>query len=190
MKLSVLENAPNVFRFMLSDASFNSANAIRRIATNSVGSMAIDTVTFYENSTSIFDEYIAHRLGLVPILTPKGYGENDEVLFSMHADGPAIAYSKDLKSNEKDVKVANENIPIMKLADGQSLRIEAKAIMGTGTRSSKFQPGIVSYKANEKGDEFEFYVETFGQMPALEIITRTLGIISESLKEMYKELKK
>ena len=43
MKLSVLENTPKVFRFKLDKASTNFANAIRRIAINSVMSFAIDT---------------------------------------------------------------------------------------------------------------------------------------------------
>ena len=83
MKIDILEDKGNVFRFSLKSASNAYANAIRRIATGSVPTFAIDKVTFYENSSSIFDEYIAHRIGLVPITTPlKGYTEKDEVLFT------------------------------------------------------------------------------------------------------------
>jgi DNA-directed RNA polymerase subunit D len=189
MKITVMESTPMSLRFRLSGAGFGVANAIRRSAINSVGSFAIDSVTFYENSTSMFDEYIAHRIGLVPLVTPsKGYDEKDEILFSLSAEGPVTVYSKDLKSTDKSVKVANENIPIMKLAQGQVLRLDGKAILGVGSRSSKFQPGLVTYK--QLGDnEFEFYIETFGQMPPAEILSRTLSIISENVKEVRKELK-
>ncbi|HUB92372.1 MAG TPA: DNA-directed RNA polymerase subunit D [Candidatus Saccharimonadales bacterium] len=188
MKLTILENTPKVFSFKLDKVSTSFANAIRRIAINSVPSFAIDSVTFYENSSAIFDEYIAHRIGLVPIVTPNGYDEKDEVLFKLEAEGPGTVYSKSLESNDRSVKVANPNIPIIKLAEGQKLRIDAKAIIGTGARSAKFQTGIVTYK-QLTDTSFEFYVETFGQIPAPEILTKTLGIITNNVKEVYKELK-
>ena len=138
----------------------------------------------------MFDEYIAHRVGLVPLVTPgKGYDEKDEILFSLAAEGPVTVYSKDLKSSEKSVKVANEKIPIMKLAQGQTLRLDGKAILGTGSKSSKFQPGLITYKQLNH-NEFEFYIETFGQMSPADILSRALNIINDNVKEVYKELKK
>ncbi len=188
MKLAVLENTPKAFKFRLDKVSVNFANAIRRIATNSVPSFAIDTVTFYENSSAIFDEYIAHRIGLVPILTPNGYDEKDEVLFTLEAEGPCTVYSKSLESNDKSVKAANDNIPIIKLAQGQKLRLDGKAVMNAASRSAKFQPGLVTYK-QLADDSFEFYVESFGQLPATEIISKALSIITSNVKEVQKELK-
>lgn len=188
MKLSVLENTPKVFSFKLEKASINIANALRRIAINSVACYAIDSVTFYENSSAIFDEYIAHRIGLVPLITPNGYDEKDEILFKLEAEGPTTVYSKELESNDKSVKVANDQIPIIKLATGQKLRLDGKAILSKALKSAKFQPGIVTYKMLDEST-FEFYVESFGQHPAAEIISKALGIISNDVKEVYKELK-
>ena len=188
MKLTILDDSPNVFKFRVDDVSVNFANAIRRIATNSIECMAIDSVTFYENSSAIFDEYIAHRIGLVPILTPKDAVREDEVIFKLEAEGPATVYSESLESNDKSVKVANSKIPIIKLAEGQMLRLEGKAVMGSAAKSAKFQPGLVTYK-QLSDDSYEFYVEAFGQIPAREIINKTLSIITNNIKEVYKELK-
>jgi DNA-directed RNA polymerase subunit D len=189
MKVSVIENSPKVMRVDIGGIGYETANAIRRVAIGSVGCFAIDTVTFYENTSALFDEYISHRLGLVPILTPKDYDEKDEIVFSLEAEGPATVYSKELKSSNRNIKVANDAIPLIKLAEGQRIRVDCKAIVGTGSRNAKFQPGIVTYKAKNDTD-FEFYVESFGQMPANEIMRRALDIISSGLKEMQKELKK
>ncbi|MGC8479516.1 MAG: DNA-directed RNA polymerase subunit D [Candidatus Micrarchaeia archaeon] len=190
MKVEFIENTPTSIRFKLKGAGFNFANALRRILMNSVQCFAIDTVTFYENSTAMFDEYIAHRLGLIPILSPKGYNKEDEILFKLNAEGPTVIYSKDIIGSDKYVKVANDNIPIMKLANGQKLRVDAKAVMNTGAKSSKFQPGLATYKANDTGDEFEFYIESFGQMQAIEMLTRALDLIKNEAKDINKELKK
>ncbi|MCL4364721.1 MAG: DNA-directed RNA polymerase subunit D [Candidatus Marsarchaeota archaeon] len=188
MKLTVIENNENAIRFTLDGTNFSFANALRRQMINNIGCLAIDSVTFYENSSAMFDEYIAHRVGLVPIRTPHDYGDKDEVVFSLSAQGPGIVYSKELASTSNGVHVANEKIPIIKLADGQRLKIDGKAVFKTAANRSKFQPALVTY--NVTGDnKFEFYVETFGQMPPLEILKKALNIISTSLKEINKEIK-
>ncbi|MGC8676401.1 MAG: DNA-directed RNA polymerase subunit D [Candidatus Micrarchaeia archaeon] len=190
MKISFIENSPFAVRFTASGIDTATANALRRIATGSVPTFAIDTVTFYENTSAMFDEYIAHRIGLIPIITPgKGYDEKDEIMFSLEAEGPITAYSGDLKSSDKNVKVANEKIPIMKLAEGQRLKLEGKAVMGVGSRHAKFQPGLATYKLLDNGD-FEFYVEAFGQMPAMEIVNKALAVLEKQLKELQSTLKK
>ena len=142
MKITVLESSPFAIIAKLSGSTFNFANALRRSAMSSVPAMAIDTVTFYENTSAMFDEYIAHRLGLVPLTTPRDSKEGEEVLFSLAEEGPKTVYSKDLRSSDKDIKVGNDRIPIIKLAEGQTIRLDAKAVLGSGVRSSKFQPGL------------------------------------------------
>ncbi len=196
MKINIEESSPEALRFTLSGITAEFANAVRRIGMTGVPCFAIDTVTFYDNTSAIFDEYIAHRIGLIPISTPlKGYDEKDQIIFSLQADGPGIVYSGDLKSSDKAVKVANDKIPIIKLADNQSIRIEGKAVMGIGSTSAKFQPGLVTYKAvnikpNADSDSYDFYVESFGQMPALEILKKAIDIINKSLKEVNAQIGK
>jgi len=189
MKIEILEDNSKVFRFKLKEASNSYANALRRMAIGYVKAFAIDKVTFYENSSAMFDEYIAHRIGLIPILTPKGYGENEEVLFTLDATGPKTVYSKELSTSEKEVKVANGNIPIMKLAAEQRLRLECKAVLGYGATQAKFQPGLVTYEQTDD-NEFEFYIEAFGQMPPKEIINKAIEAIKEEMKDLEKDVKK
>ncbi|MDE1845831.1 MAG: DNA-directed RNA polymerase subunit D [Candidatus Micrarchaeota archaeon] len=190
MKVNFIENTPSAIRFKVSGVSSTFVNSLRRAASNSVPTMAVDVVTFYENTTSMFDEYISHRIGLIPLITPEGYDEKDEVLFTLEAEGPKTIYSKDLVETDKKVKVANENIPIMKLGPEQRLKVDCKAVMGNGMKSAKFTPGLVTFTANEDNSEFEFYIESFGQMSAKEILNRSLDIINEGLKATHKELKK
>lgn len=190
MKIEILEDNGSNISFALKDSSAAYANALRRIATNHIQSFAIDRVTFYENSSPMFDEYIAHRIGLIPIHTPSdGYSETDEILFTLEATGPKTVYSRELETSDKEVKVENGNIPVIKLGNGQRIRIDCKAVLGTGFRHGKFQPGIVTYdSADDKN--FNFYVESFGQMPPKEIINKAFAKIKEEIKEIEKQAKK
>jgi DNA-directed RNA polymerase subunit D len=189
MKIAAIEESGMALSFELRDCSPAYANAIRRSAMDNVATFAINTVTFYENSSAMFDEFIAHRMGLVPIKTPsKGYDSEDEVIFAVDETGPKTVYSRDFSTSDKDVKVSNENIPIIKLAESQRVRAEGKATLGTAAKHAKFQPGLITY--NEEKGVHSFYVESFGQMPPKELINKALEAIREELKEVGKELKK
>ena len=69
MEVRILEKSVCRIRFIIRDASVPFANALRRIALSEVPSMTIDDVFFYENTSILNDEYISHRLGLIPLIT-------------------------------------------------------------------------------------------------------------------------
>ena len=55
--------------FMIKDANASYANALRRIIMEDVPTMAIEDVEIRSNSSILYDEMIAHRLGLIPLTT-------------------------------------------------------------------------------------------------------------------------
>ncbi len=188
MDVDIIQSNDKVFEFTLSGVSTTFANAIRRTAINSVKCFAIDSVTVYENSSALFDEYIAHRIGLIPLATPDKIIDSDEILFTLDATGPGTVYSKDLKSTDENIKVAIDNIPIMKLGEKEKLRLDGKAIVGSALKHVKFQPGLVTYE-QINDNSFKFYVEAFGQMSSKAIISKSLDILSEEIKELSKVAK-
>ncbi|MBI5051213.1 DNA-directed RNA polymerase subunit D [Candidatus Micrarchaeota archaeon] len=167
MKISNQASNGNKLSFNAEGITVAFANAFRRYAMVKVPILAIGTAVFYDNITSIFDEYLSHRLGLIPLVTPSKLPKEMDVILSLDVVGPKIVLSKDLKSSDKEIVPARDEIPIINMKEGQNLRLEGKVQLGTGKEHAKFQAGIVSY--GYEGDKFRFKVESFYQMEPSEL---------------------
>ncbi|NUC71276.1 DNA-directed RNA polymerase subunit D [Haloterrigena sp. SYSU A558-1] len=159
-----VERGEREARFLVRGVTPGFANGIRRAMLADVPTMAIDTVRFVENSSVMFDEQLALRLGLVPLTTPPEgeFGEDETVTLSIDVEGPATAYSGDLVSNDELVQPADENVPIIDLKDDQRLEAEADAVVDYGKDHAKHQGGVaVGYRHLQQ-------VEVVGDLPEFE----------------------
>lgn len=68
-KLELLSQSDNKLSFRLTSADLSFANSIRRVIISEVPTMAIEQVVVKENTSPLFDEFICHRLGLVPLVS-------------------------------------------------------------------------------------------------------------------------
>ncbi|MCG1003567.1 MULTISPECIES: DNA-directed RNA polymerase subunit D [Halobacterium] len=148
-------------RFVVRNITPAFANGIRRAIIADVPTLSIDSVRFVENSSVMFDEQLALRLGLVPLTTPEDFAEGDTVTLALDVEGPGTAYSGDLVCQDPEVAAADENIPIIELKDDQRLELEADAELGYGRDHAKHQGGVaVGYRhlqrVNVVGDADEY----------------------------------
>ena len=157
-----IERGDRKARFLVRGLTPAIANGIRRAMIADVPTLSIDTVRFVENSSVMFDEMIALRLGLVPLTTNlDDFEEGDEVTLALDVEGPATAYSGDMVSSVEYVQPADENIPIIELKENQHLEFEADAVLDSGKAHAKHQGGVaVGYRHLQKvevvGDAPEF----------------------------------
>ncbi|MCX6694051.1 MAG: DNA-directed RNA polymerase subunit D [Methanomicrobiales archaeon] len=143
-------------RFILRDSSPGFANSLRRAMVSEVPTLAIEDVRIYDNTSALFDEMLAHRLGLIPIKTDLTlYQEREKcscggvgcplctVTYTMSVEGPTMVYSRDLIPQDPSAVPALEDIPIVKLIEGQKLVVEARAVLSTGKEHAKWQATTV-----------------------------------------------
>ncbi|MEM2908563.1 MAG: DNA-directed RNA polymerase subunit D [Candidatus Bilamarchaeaceae archaeon] len=188
MNISLIKKHENRIEFSVKDISPYFANLIRRYAMARVPVLAIDKIIVYENTSAFWDEYIAHRIGLMPVVTPEKLPKNTEISFYLEFEGPGVAYSKDLKCTDADIRIAKDNIPIITLNEKQRIKLEGKTVLGRGTRHAKFQAGLVSYGIKDTG-EYNFFVESFYQMEPAEVILRGCEEALTEIEELKKGLK-
>ena len=161
MKIEVLEKTDTTLRVIVRNADVPLMNALRRIALAEVPSMAVDEVVMIENSSILQDEMIAHRLGLVPLKTDlDSYNLPEEcecksefgcpqcrVTLTLNAEsneGTRVVYSGELVSENPEIVPVTDKIPVIKLAKGQKLKLEAYARLGKGKTHAKWQPVCVA----------------------------------------------
>ena len=143
-------------RFTLSGASPGFANAFRRAMISEVPTLAIEDVRIYDNTSALFDEMLAHRLGLIPIKTDLTTYTTQEkcacsgagcpgciATFTLSVEGPKVVMSSDLIPQDPEATPVFGNIPIVKLTKGQKLVVEARAVLNTGREHAKWQPTLV-----------------------------------------------
>lgn len=215
------------------DANETLANAVRR-SVPEVPTLAVDEVEIFKNDSALYDEVVAHRIGLVPLKTEKGMSSKTKIEFKLSKTGPCTVYSGDLGGS---VDVVYDKMPITLLGENQKLELVATAILGKGIDHAKYIPGLCYYrhileiksspeidkiiqnsksvfKSEKKGskwlcdlndfqitaieeidknainysDQILFVVESYGNMPAKEILTKAIAAIFDNLDEFEKSI--
>ena len=146
-EVTFIDRGDRSARFLVRGVTPAFANGVRRAILADVPTLSIDSVRVIENSSVMFDEQIALRLGLIPLTTPDDYRPDEAVTLAIDVEGPATAYSGDLVSGDEQVQPADENVPIIDLKEGQRLELEADARLGVGKDHAKHQGGVaVGYR--------------------------------------------
>jgi DNA-directed RNA polymerase subunit D len=182
MEIEILDKNDHKLTFVISGISIEMVNAVRRIISSEVPAFAIDEVIILKNDSPLYDEIIAHRLGLIPLKSnlekynlPQycescgGYGcplcqvsLTCEIMNDTNKS--LVIYSGDLKSNDPEIVPVNDKIPIVKIDKGSSIIFEAYAVLGRATQHVKwtavsncayrFYP-VIEFNENEIKDNQE-----------------------------------
>ncbi|MBD3164002.1 DNA-directed RNA polymerase subunit D [Candidatus Woesearchaeota archaeon] len=165
MEVRLLEKSKDGMQisFLVRGISPAFANAVRRAVLEEVPALAIEKVEFRKNNSILYDEVIAHRLGLIPLKTNlKGYSLPEEckckgegcarcqAKFTLKSKAAGNVLASEMKPTDKDVVPVYGDMPITKLMKGQSLEFEAAAVLGKGKIHAKWCPGHIYYYNESK----------------------------------------
>jgi len=166
MKLEIQEMTATKGTIVFSETDPSVVNAVRRTMMVDVPKMAIEKIEFhmgaimdeegkeYESISPLFDEIVAHRLGLLPVptdletfVTKENCTCNGEgcpsctIMYSINKKGPCTVYSGDLEPlGGAKFGIKEDLIPIVKLMDGQAILAYATAQISIGKEHAKYSP--------------------------------------------------
>ena len=170
MKIKILEMDDYSAQIEFKNVNYSFVNSIRRSLVSMVPCLALHEIDFhmgslgsyvdeesgdereYESISAMFNEIVAHRIGMLPIPTDEktieAFGESisddskqPDIMYSLHKQGPCTVYSGDLEpvSGDNTLVIPETNVPIVKLAEGQAVLVYAKAKFGTARQHTKWQ---------------------------------------------------
>lgn len=151
------------------EANESLANAIRRSVAE-VPTLAIDEVEIFKNDSAIYDEVLAHRLGLLPLKTEKSMSEKTKVELKLSKSGPGIVYSGDLSG---EAEVVESKIPLTLLGANHKIEFVATATLGKGIQHAKYVPGLCYYRHMQ---------EVSSSAPLDAIIQKSYGLVKPEKK--------
>jgi DNA-directed RNA polymerase subunit D len=177
-KVTKLEQSKDklTIRFAAEGESVAYVNTLRRAVMDYVPTLAVEDLEIRKNSSVLYDEIIAHRIGLLPITTEPGSytfrvegetGLGSELKLTLSVKGPGYVYAEELKSKDSKAKPAQPKMIIGKLLKGQEIELEATAILGRGIEHAKWAPGQIYYeynsevKVNNKAKELDQFITKF-----------------------------
>ncbi len=191
MSLEIINENEQKVSVKIKGVPIQYANALRRICLNGVPIYAVESVDVLENSSVLADEGVAHRVGLIPLKTDlessKGGNESDKIMLTLDSgvsDDTRTILSGDLKSQDSNVIPTSNDIPIVTLAPGQSLKFEAYARLGKGTEHAKWNSAnIVTLTDSDTEDEKILTVESTGALNPKHIILSSVEQLASKLSE-------
>ena len=151
------------------------ANALRRSLIDLTESYAVDKVMFDINTTCMPDEYISHRLGMIPFLN-----SSSKVLTEAQIDvSGRNVISKDITGAE----AASEDIPIIHMLPNQRLRCKLIFRKSSGSEHSRFcQVAAVGYSI--ENDVVYLSFETINKEPALKLFEMAVATLKSKMKTL------
>ena len=165
VKIEVVEKDENHVKLLIEGVGIHLVNAVRRAALEYVPTIATDFVVFRSNTSVLHDEFIAHRIGLIPLTSEEAVrkykppevcskeGMEEDLscyaVLSLEASAGEneikTVYSDELKPlTDPTVKPVHERIPIVKLGPNQRIELEAYARLGRGKEHIKWSPATIS----------------------------------------------
>lgn len=156
----------NSIEVEIDGANLKSVNQLRRVIMADVETISIDTVEIIENTTPIFDEVLAHQIGLIPLeivdetvlncscdcnisdTTECSICQIEYTLSLKCTKGNTNILASYLKTNDKRIKI-NDKVGttiLTKIREDQVLKLIAKTQKGSGKIHAKWRPvSVISF---------------------------------------------
>ncbi|KAF7678780.1 DNA-directed RNA polymerase II subunit RPB3 [Astathelohania contejeani] len=213
--LNIVDISSDYIQIKIENIGLGLANGLRRIFMAETPILAIDWVQIQKNSTILNDEFIIHRLGLIPLPSDEyidklttpwncsciNFCQQCTIEITLNvkcceAKGkPHLITTADLKSPVVEIlPLLEKPITIVKLNRGQELSFKAYAVKGIGKNHAKWNPTInIDFNqspSKQLKTTFYYNIESSGALKPENIILVGLKTLKQKLILLLNQLNK
>lgn len=166
-------------------ADFATANSLRRSLISDIYTFAPSKVLIKTNTSCATDEYIAHRISMIPFVFDNSHDNVNEDTTNHASVSGRTFMTSDLSGPFKTIY----DVPIIKLIDEQAVDIEIFFTKGKGSEHAKFSPvAAVAYEIDNKIIHMAF--ESINGETPVKHLKEALQSLNERLEHTEREVDK
>lgn len=214
-QIKIIKNENTEFHLEIDNFHFTFLNSLRRIILSEIPTMAFEEIYFENNSSTMNEEMISHRIGMIPlccrniddfILSKECQCMNGcpqcESNFSIHVENQEKekigVFSQDLQKITIDENISvleyddNQNgILILELNPKENIKLMAKARKGYGKTHAKWSSVIsCTFEKQEETQNFLFKLETNPNVFAIDVFQQSLQRMETQYIELRNKIQK
>ena len=204
-KIDVILFDNTKLEFTIKDVDISIMNSLRRICLAEVPTIAFDKFVIKRNDSVLHNEFLEHRLELIPIVSnnidniydirdekvcdnSEQLEEKCEIRYKLKekCKGEILnVYSTDIKKEVRDTDILpiDNKILIVKLTKGQELDCELIARKGIAKEHSKWQAVSIA-TCYEEENKVIFNIETLKSLKPENVLLKAIDILINKLKNI------
>lgn len=142
-----------LMKFNTKNIPLSMINGLRRIIYSDIETYCFGNFNFIQNNTILHDEYIGHRISLIPIMRQDDFDEKeiDDLEFTLDIENNSTehlnVYTDDIKCNKEFTNIP-KRVPITILKPNEKINIKFSLVYGNGKEHAKFIPVSVAVFRN------------------------------------------
>lgn len=203
IEVNIFDN--NRLEFGIKEVDISIINSLRRICLAEVPTIAFDKIIINKNDSVLHNEFLEHRLELIPIVSnniENIYDIRDEKVCNNLEDienkcqikyklkekckeGILNIYSTNIKKELRDTDILpiDDKILIVKLTEGQEIDCELIARKGIAKEHSKWQAVSIA-TCYEEDNKVMFHIETLKSLKPENVLLKAIDILINKLKNI------
>ena len=191
MKIKNFKITKNEIEFETEKVPISYINGLRRTLISEMDVHAIHYMKLDENTTNLPDDFLAHRIGMLPIRNKtSGFTPSLFLEETNNTENTLHIYSDHLK-NEQGNYIIPSKIFLFSLEPNQSIKMECFVVVGKGKKHSKWSSvsGTRIKNLDEEDQKFSFQTEICENYDVHSILLDAISILKKDLTKFQKENK-
>ena len=168
-------------------------NSFRKILISEIETFAIDYVFLEKNTSSFTDEFLVHRIGLIPLKYSKNILPNEEIELTLEVKNDTNEimniYSDNLQCDYNEISVM-KSILLFYLMPKREIKFKCIARKGSGKYHAKWSPVVAPFLKEDENNMINLHYEYTENSNNKDLFLKSICILEKQINDFENKIKK